>query len=1015
MHLYISDANIILIADTFLSHHLTYLGILSYRCIDTIPVNTITADTIGHLCSFILIGMKVSSCYRAKYNRIIVEQAYHLLQDRLLDENTLVMYVEKMCETERKVFRAVHCDTFVADIASILTPYRIQCVCMNVVSQDETVVFQSVSKTVQAMYHMCYSILRQGGRSVALPAHTPTSTASPQVAYVGNGVTFSDVWGTMPSDLCQVGCMAIACILQEYCEQTSEHVEYTPGNQSPTSTRYQTIMQKMNYPSATFRAMYHIIVESPSVGSKHEEHACNLFSPEAVLGCVQHVSLLCREAMNNEDIKTILKTLSSVRVMSAEGFPWRNVMDDVVSVFETWSAVVNTAPPTPRPPPPPPGHQPPPPPPAAAAPATATTTTLSSPGGSYHTGYTAGQNGGYSGSGYHSRQATQHSSGFGSGYSATHSDSAGYSTGASHNYFTSGFTATSTSPRLHSNGSTFSSGSSDGYTGLDRTPSSSHRYPPLDNPWAMRGSSPVGNGHSASSGSGSGSGGMYGRSNTGHTSPRHGLPFSSSTAENDRNERSHNSSQSKASESVTLKVRRPWLHEESQEHKGYLVESDLDLKMIYMCPSSNTPILYGHCSMKSLLSVNAAHAMSKYSYNSGDEVSTMPIALVPIPNNKLYRSEVGKQETAVRRPDQETKTKLHKHNKDSSRLTSPTAVGAFGVETSDANSRVSISSSFLHELALLQHVHYYSSIDPAILQHVAPPIAIAYLNNDMIYGSTKTSQKSPRSVPSTPRAVAHINSSRVASSPLVSLSTPQHVPPAGLQISIPSPTATATNSSSTPASSGGCLSSLLGSADSILSLLQEHKQVVAASVASTPTLALPTTPHSRAATTKSQHETSTQSRGDKSTYRYFILFPAIQCQIPLTSVIEISHEPRVFDAFFLRDICRDVFLAVGACNSAGIYFNYVDPEQLYLTSCGRVVLCGLGVGVSRNDPTLAFNKPKQKTPNLFHTNPNVDVIPPEILLGGEANEASSVWSAAAVCVKILTGKNMCMCLLIIAY
>jgi len=118
--------------------------------------------------------------------------------------------------------------------------------------------------------------------------------------------------------------------------------------------------------------------------------------------------------------------------------------------------------------------------------------------------------------------------------------------------------------------------------------------------------------------------------------------------------------------------------------------------------------------------------------------------------------------------------------------------------------------------------------------------------------------------------------------------------------------------------------------------------------------------------------------------------------------------------------------ALSYCTSIGIYFKWIQTEQLFITCHGKLIVSGFS-GASYGNHLLiksidnkSFQEhktkiskksdDKQTSENLnkkqFSSSliSNLETSAPEIIAGSFPTYRSTIWSAAAVCCMILTGK-----------
>jgi hypothetical protein len=224
-----------------------------------------------------------------------------------------------------------------------------------------------------------------------------------------------------------------------------------------------------------------------------------------------------------------------------------------------------------------------------------------------------------------------------------------------------------------------------------------------------------------------------------------------------------------------------------------------------------------------------------------------------------------------------------------------------------------ISPQAIQELAMLQHIHYLStisndSIESGINSHVMLPIGIMEIPDINSITSTRKSIKK-ESIAEINKKYTIANNSSI-SSEIASLM-----------------------SSSEKATNGSIYSS--GSFSPI------NSTVISDEVTST-----------------SKVTPSKGGLNNNSIQKYLIIpsvLTSLQAFLPNILSYTKSMSNILLTASLARDLCKDLMLAIQHCTKCGVYFKWIPLDQIYITNEGRLLLGGLSGASIVMPPDLEVN------------------------------------------------------------
>lgn len=164
---------------------------------------------------------------------------------------------------------------------------------------------------------------------------------------------------------------------------------------------------------------------------------------------------------------------------------------------------------------------------------------------------------------------------------------------------------------------------------------------------------------------------------------------------------------------------------------------------------------------------------------------------------------------------------------------------------------------------------------------------------------------------------------------------------------------------------------------------------------------------------------------EKSVSYYITFSPVIMTLQAFISASSAAAQSPLHCSF-LCDIFHDLISAISHCDNCGVTFKWLNPEEIYISPNGTLVLGGFGGAsiISGNimhnssvdDASLAAKKRKlndddankdqsrsQKDDSVINS-PCISTTAPEVILGGKATYKSSVWCAGAICCLVASGK-----------
>ena len=364
------------------------------RCLHITPLPVVLADPASHLSACLLLAMKTAGSFKAKYNRSVLLEAYQLLSTRSLDARGIIVAMDKLCDTENKLFQDMLCDVYVPDIMSLLSmdsvSYWMRGRMEGGGGGENTEYTEQHTKRIMAvlqdlragMFELCIIVLKAG--SCVLPIHTATHPPHPQAplhADTGTSsclLTYGDVWASLPCDLWQVGGLLLMCLLRDYCDQTGRYHRDSSGdgyepmdNFSEEGGHYwqfhSMIINHMKHrPSAVFTVVYQSMLQGHggSCGVHDDTHhskplLLGLYTSSAVswvvhvliwtLGHLPDTSgfqrLLCLVSPpssppgNHGYSGSNRKTHGDINIFTT--FPWTFFLSEVSSLYFSWTDTLN--------------------------------------------------------------------------------------------------------------------------------------------------------------------------------------------------------------------------------------------------------------------------------------------------------------------------------------------------------------------------------------------------------------------------------------------------------------------------------------------------------------------------------------------------------------------------------------------------------------------------------------------------------------------------------------------------
>ena len=177
--------------------------------------------------------------------------------------------------------------------------------------------------------------------------------------------------------------------------------------------------------------------------------------------------------------------------------------------------------------------------------------------------------------------------------------------------------------------------------------------------------------------------------------------------------------------------------------------------------------------------------------------------------------------------------------------------------------------------------------------------------------------------------------------------------------------------------------------------------------------------------------------------RSFLVFPGVDriCLETLMPHIKSAAKLKApwLPATFALGLCHDIYAAVHHMTSCGVVLKWLATDQIFINSAGHLVLSGLQGATLTGEPQVDGSMGGNATPIKTgggHTStdnlagegsdkkrkrdaetpaagqpipapslPYLHMSAPEIILGGSASVASSVFTAGMVCSHILAGKS----------
>jgi hypothetical protein len=162
---------------------------------------------------------------------------------------------------------------------------------------------------------------------------------------------------------------------------------------------------------------------------------------------------------------------------------------------------------------------------------------------------------------------------------------------------------------------------------------------------------------------------------------------------------------------------------------------------------------------------------------------------------------------------------------------------------------------------------------------------------------------------------------------------------------------------------------------------------------------------------------------EDSRFQHFLAIPPISHALNTIVSMVLHAESDIICVLYTKLaalFCNDLIKAIYHCFCCGINFKWIAIDDLYISSSGSIMLCGLGgaeyvqlcgSGKSFNGMQENF---KRKTENFVNKKDiaHIDVIAypnttsPEILLGSCSSEFTTIWTLSAICGHILSGKSV---------
>ena len=147
----------------------------------------------------------------------------------------------------------------------------------------------------------------------------------------------------------------------------------------------------------------------------------------------------------------------------------------------------------------------------------------------------------------------------------------------------------------------------------------------------------------------------------------------------------------------------------------------------------------------------------------------------------------------------------------------------------------------------------------------------------------------------------------------------------------------------------------------------------------------------------------------------YLVMPASQVYLPLSNILPSHNQSsggRLSHAL-AQSLCANLVSALLHCVERGLYLQYLQPDELYVSSTGRLVLAGLSGGVYASVATEIFPKPAMDDATLSSSSssshigvefPALSYTAPEVICGAPPSLATTSFACVSMCTLLLTGK-----------
>ena len=285
-------------------------------------------------------------------------------------------------------------------------------------------------------------------------------------------------------------------------------------------------------------------------------------------------------------------------------------------------------------------------------------------------------------------------------------------------------------------------------------------------------------------------------------------------------------------------------------------------------------------------------------------------------------------------------------------------------------------STALHELTLMQHVHYFATPHSNVTfqdEYVSNSISSEYKVTDVILE---------------PVAMSTVK---------LELFNSERTPIGAASSSL--------RSSSSPSSSHKAVS-VVGSGPSSTS----HEL---SSGTFGDALSLVTSPNPQTAPASKSHSkdsvnapASNEMKISPSYMCLVAVVPLSQLALPMKSIM-LAHDQVSLSGAFYRSMALDIFSAAEHCASCGIVFRYLTLDHFNLSSSGRVLLSSFAGGVLLPQGYGHVSQKQQMKASGSKVSSSIcSSMAPEVLFGSMPDIASTVWCAAYVCCHLLCGEPL---------